>query len=236
MRPILILQHLHNDGPGYLGDWLQRQGLPVDVRNTEAGDAFPGDMDNHSGLAILGGAMSANDALPSLRQAEQLILEAMDRGVPVLGHCLGGQLMARAMGAAVGASPQPEIGWQPITVEATPAARAWFGDRTDTTVFHWHYEVFDLPAGAVRLAHSPACPNQAFGIGPHLAMQFHVEIDAHKARRWALEGEPDHLALVGNCDSVQSPEVIVAGVDRHLASHQALADQIYRHWARGLRR
>jgi len=152
MKPVLILQHLSGDGPAYLGTWLQRQGLPFELRNTEAGQDFPEHMDGHSALAILGGEMSANDPLPSLRRAELLILDAMARGRPVIGHCLGGQLMARALGARIQRSPQPEVGWHAIELFDTPQTRDWFGDAGSATVFQWHEEAFELPPGAVGLA------------------------------------------------------------------------------------
>ncbi|NWG74678.1 MAG: type 1 glutamine amidotransferase, partial [Rubrivivax sp.] len=88
MKPVLILQHLHEDGPAYLAQWLRERGVAVDLRNTEAGDAYPGTIADHAALAILGGRMSANDPLPSLRDAERLIVDAVARGRPVLGHCL----------------------------------------------------------------------------------------------------------------------------------------------------
>ena len=104
----------------------------------------------------------------------------------MIGHCLGGQLMARALGVRVVDSPAPEVGWQPLSVADSDAARDWFGPVRQTTVFQWHYEAFELPPGAQRLASSDACPNQAFAMGPHLGMQFHIEVDVAKshAGRW----------------------------------------------------
>src|SRR5258706_10026380 len=102
MKPVLILQHLSADGPAYLLDWLRRKGRACEVFNTELGQDYPHRIRDYGALAVLGGEMSANDPLPSLRDAERLILGAMDADVPVLGHCLGGQLMARALGARVG--------------------------------------------------------------------------------------------------------------------------------------
>jgi GMP synthase (glutamine-hydrolysing) len=230
MKPVLVLQHLDFDGPACLGTWLQQQGVPFDVRNTEAGDALPADMDGHSALALLGGEMSANDPLPTLRQAESLILQAMGSGRPVLGHCLGGQLMARALGARVVASPAPEVGWQPVSVADTPPARDWFGEPGEHTVFQWHYESFELPAGAVLLAGSAACPRQAFAIGPHLAMQFHVEVDAEKLGRWSTDNSERYLGALAQYASVQSGDAMRHGAGRHLARQQALAARIYRHW------
>lgn len=234
MKPVLVLQHLSADGPAYLGTWLQRAGVAFEVRNTEAGDRFPDDLAGHGALAILGGEMSANDDLPSLRAAERLILEAMRDRKPVIGHCLGGQLMARALGAAVTESPAPEVGWQPMRLADGAAARHWFGSAALPPVFQWHYEAFGLPAGAELLASSTACPHQAFALGPHLAMQFHVEVDAEKIGRWSHEpGERHASALARHAGTVQDGATIRAGLQRHLTAHQALADRVYARWLLG---
>jgi GMP synthase-like glutamine amidotransferase len=233
MKPALVLQHLVNDGPAYLGTWLAARGLAMDCRCTEAGQAFPADVSGHAALAVLGGAMSANDPLPSLRQAEALILDAMARGVPVIGHCLGGQLMARALGASVHASPRPEVGWQALTWSG--AAADWFGPATAMSpapeVFQWHYEAFDLPRDATWLAGNAACPQQAFAVGPHLGMQFHVEVDAAKLEAWADDLDEGYFpARAEHPDEVQSPEQMREQMQQRLAAQQRLADQAYRRW------
>jgi len=231
VKPVLVLQHLTADGPAYLGSWLRREGIAFDVRNTEAGDAFPVGLSHHGALAVLGGEMSANDPLPSLRDAEKLIREAFALGVPVIGHCLGGQLMARALGMRVVDSPAPEVGWQRIEVAPDPLGEAWFGAPGPRTVFQWHYETFEVPPGATRLAGSDACPNQAFGLGPHLAMQFHVEVDAEKVGRWSLDDDDRrYRGARARHRSVDSGDAMRAGIAEHLPAHQALADRIYRRW------
>jgi len=234
--PVLILQNLTSDGPAHLADWLAQQGLPFELFDTEAGQRYPDSVDGYQGLALLGGEMSANDDRPSLRQAERLILEAMSGGVPVIGHCLGGQLMARALGAPVRDSLQPEIGWQPVRVADTSVARAWFGRSDVQTVFHWHTESFDLPAGAELLATTAACPNQAFTVGErHLAMQFHVELDHAKLAGWSASTAADYVELQRRCPTVQSvqtgPEMRAQAASA-LAAQQRLADRIYACWLR----
>ncbi|MBL0147881.1 MAG: type 1 glutamine amidotransferase [Ideonella sp.] len=234
MKPVLVLQHLVNDGPAYLATWLGARRVPVAVRCTEAGDQFPGSLRGFSALAILGGAMSANDDMPSLRQAETLVNEAVRTGVPALGHCLGGQLMARALGASVRTSRAPEVGWQTIDRASNDAARAWLGDAARLTVFQWHFEAFDLPAGAQRVAGNAACPNQAFAVGPHLAMQFHIEIDLPKLQAWSDALDDGYApALAASPDSVQTVEAMRQGAGVHLAAHHGLADRIYRRWLNG---
>jgi GMP synthase (glutamine-hydrolysing) len=229
MKPVLILQHLHADGPAYLETWLDREQRPFRLFNTEAGQAFPDRIRDYAALAVLGGEMSANDPLPSLRAAERLILDAVQADVPVLGHCLGGQLLARALGAPVTEASAPEIGWHPVEFAATQDASAWFGDARDAVVFQWHYDMFGLPSGAVALAGSDACPVQAFGLGPHLAMQFHVELDATKLRAWT-ESHDERLLAVAAVPTVQSGAAMRAGASRHLVVQQALADRIYQRW------
>lgn len=230
LQPVLILQHMRHDGPAYLATWLRQRGLAFEVRDAGSGDSFPERMDGWGALAVLGGAMSVNDPLPFLRQAESLILQAFEADRPVIGHCLGGQLMARALGASVSASPAPEIGWQPMMVTDDPLARAWLGDTPVHTVMHWHYESFALPAGARLLATSAACPHQVFSWGRHLAMQFHVEIDEAKLNRWLADGDPLWADAARRHSSVQTRERILSEAPRRLRAHQDLADRIYARW------
>jgi GMP synthase-like glutamine amidotransferase len=231
MKRMLVLQHLTSDGPGELATFLNRQAVGFDVFDTQAGDAYPERIDGYSGLAVLGGEMSANDDLPSLRQAERLILEAMDRGVPVLGHCLGGQLMARALGAPVSRNRVPEIGWHPIAIAPEAEARAWLGDDPAPTVFQWHSETFALPREARLLASSEACAHQAFSIGPHLAMQFHIELDEAKLARWSADRHPDYLAMQRlQPATVQSGEAMRAAASTSLPAARAIAHRIYARW------
>jgi GMP synthase-like glutamine amidotransferase len=230
MKPVLVLQNLTLDGPGYLATWLTQQRVPFEVFNTEAGQVYPARMAGYGALALLGGEMSANDDLPSLRQAERLIRQAMDADLPVIGHCLGGQLMARALGARVVDSPLPEIGWQTMRVAHTSAARSWFGNAQTLTVYHWHRESFELPPGAQLLASSDACPHQAFAIGRHLAMQFHVELDHGKLAAWSASVDPVFLSQQRAHATVQSGPAMRAQAVTALPAQQLLADSLYRRW------
>lgn len=229
---VLVLQHLLEDGPGYLGQWLDAQDVRWRVLCTEAGDAFPATLGHISGLAVLGGAWGANDDRPSLRQAEVLIREADARGIPVLGHCLGGQLIARALGGRVARLPQPEIGWLPIHRADSTAALAWLGDEPLPVVYQWHEDSFvELPPGAELLASSPACEHQAFALRQHLAMQFHIEITPEKIGDWLEHpGEAYPVRVLLHRDTVQDPATQRKGTVRHLGASQALAAHIYRQW------
>lgn len=230
MKPVLVLQHMASDGPAYLAHWLRARGLAFEVFDSSAGQAYPEHIDGWGALAVLGGEMSANDPLPSLRQAERLILEAIAGGVPVIGHCLGGQLMARALGARVQRASAPEIGWQTVQVEPHALAREWFGPADEAAVFQWHFESFELPPGAQRLAASPACAQQAFALGPHLGLQFHVELDAQKLAAWSASTDPAFLTLPSHCATVQSGVAMRAEGAQKLAAQQRLADRLYARW------
>lgn len=229
---VLVLQHLFEDGPGFLGQWLDTHGIAWHLRCAEAGEAYPASVRGYRGLAVLGGAWSADDDRPTLRQAEALILEADALGIPVIGHCLGGQLMARAFGGRVERLPQPEVGWWPITRVDSPTAREWLGDALQPTVYQWHQDSFtELPPGAELLASSHTCAHQAFALRNHLAMQFHIEITPAKIKDWLEEpgqAYPVHVLL--HRDSVQDPASMNAATPLNQSGSAAMADRIYRVW------
>ena len=175
MKPVQVLQHVPFEGPGSIGDWLEAQRADADVTRLFAGDPLPR-ADEIGALIALGGPMSVNDedALPWLRPEKQLVRDVVARGIPVLGVCLGAQLIASALGARVYRGSAPEIGWFPV--QGVPGVAPCFQFPPESLVFHWHGETFDLPDGAVRLARSAACENQAFQVGQNVvALQFHLE-------------------------------------------------------------
>lgn len=230
MLPVLILQHQLPENAAYLTTWLERHRIDYRIFNAGADDEFPASIEPYAALAVMGGGMSANDALLSNRQAEILILQAMRLNRPVIGHCLGGQLMSRALGAKISTSSQPEIGWQSIEYENLSVAREWFGNNPTDTVAQWHYETFDIPAGAVRIATSPSCANQAWAMGPHLAMQFHIEIDEAKMQSWVAEDDPKWADARWRHETVQDRITMLAGIPYYLTQHQATADCVYNRW------
>jgi len=171
-----ILQHVSFEGAGSAAEWLHaRQAVVSVTRFHEPAPSLPR-VDELDLVIALGGPMSVNDERvhPWLRAEKRFIREAMLRGTPVLGICLGAQLMASSLGSAVYANREKEIGWFPIRAE--PAEATAFVFPPELTAFHWHGETFDLPPGAVRLATSAACRNQAFQLGARaIGLQFHLE-------------------------------------------------------------
>lgn len=139
--------------------------------------------------------------------------------------------MARVLGARVGASPAPEVGWHRIDRIDSPISRQWLGPDATQQVFHWHYEAFDLPTGAQALATSAQCPHQAFAIGHHLGLQFHVEVDASKIELWLDHSDAQYALAQRDFDTVHPCDRIRRETVRFLAPQQRLADRIYRRWA-----
>ncbi|MBB5189709.1 GMP synthase-like glutamine amidotransferase [Silvimonas terrae] len=228
--PALVIQFAPDDQPAYLGTWLDRVGQPWQLAKTDEGVDLPTSIAGFGGLALLGGVMGANDDLPALRQAEALIRDAFTRGIPVIGHCLGGQLMARALGSPVTRGAQPEIGWTQITINDHPLARYWFGEHTGPCVMQWHYDTFATPEAATRLAVSPGCANQAFALGElHLGMQFHIEVDTPKIGGW-LHTSAHEVEEAAGEPWVQSPGLIEISTRQQIAASQRLADHIYHRW------
>ena len=230
MKPVLVLENQAPDKLGYLRTWLTQNNILFEVHNAEIHGKFPNSINNYSALAVMGGAMSANDPLYTSRQAEVLILQAMYRDIPVIGHCLGGQLMAKALGAKIDKSPMPEIGWQDIRYVDDPSTQEWFGNNPTSKVMHWHYESFEIPNGAKLLASSDACPNQAFSIGKHLAMQFHIEIDYDKVNYWVSKDDKLWKTARAEYKTVQEDHVMLSESICYIDQHQKTADNIYKTW------
>lgn len=235
MKPIAVIQNARNDAPGHFADFMAARAMPLRSFHAWDGEALPRTLDAFSGLCILGGPMSVNDDLPFLRETEALIRTAIADDIPVLGHCLGGQLMASALGARVTRAAQAEIGWIDIATRPDTDAAEWFGADA-FSIFHWHADTFELPAGARHLAASAACENQAFACGRlHLAMQFHCEITADKIADWIASSDGQAEIAAHDADSVQSPELIRALTPQRIAASLATAGQIYSRWMRNLR-
>jgi GMP synthase-like glutamine amidotransferase len=235
MLPIAIVQHVANDGPSFFATWCAQQHLPVQVYEMHRGALLPTDMQGHSGLCILGGPMSANDPLPYFSHLFTLVREAVAKDKPLIGHCLGGQLISRALGGTVQASEHAEIGWSTLQATHPTLAQEWFGPGADYKLFQWHGESFSIPPGARKVLHGMHCHNQAYVLGDrHLGMQFHCEVDEPKVRDWIVEGHQEMQE--SNSPGVQAPETILSTLGQDIAASQALASHIYRRWAEGLQR
>ena len=136
MKPVVIFRHVAVEGPGYLATFLEAQGIPWQLIKVDEGDAIPESISAFSGMVLMGGPMSVNDELPWIGPVLDLIREAVAADVPVLGHCLGGQLMSKALGAVVTQNSIKEIGWGEVAVSPNDIAHSWFGDMESFNGFH----------------------------------------------------------------------------------------------------
>jgi GMP synthase-like glutamine amidotransferase len=233
MKPIAIFRHAGTEGPGYLAKFLDERQIPWQLIAIDAGDAVPQDAAAYSGLVFMGGPMSVNDDLPWIPPVLALIRDAVTRDIPLLGHCLGGQLISKALGGAVSRNPVKEIGWGDVQVSDNDSARAWFGDVRSFAAFHWHGETFSLPQGATHLLSSAYCVNQAYAIGKHLALQCHVEMTAEMIAAWCAAGA-DEVAGSRTSSAVQSVGEMQRKMNDKLPHLNSVAAQLYGRWIKNL--
>jgi GMP synthase-like glutamine amidotransferase len=181
----------------------------------------------------MGGPMGVNDALPWIEPVCGLLRAAVAARVPVLGHCLGGQLLAKALGAQVARAGVHEIGWIDVDVTDASAQAAWFGGRPRFTTFQWHYDAFAVPPGATRVLGNAFNANQAYVVdGRHVGMQCHVEMTRELVETWLATGASE--LPTASSASAQSAADIRRDLDRRLAELHAVADDVYARWATGL--
>lgn len=229
MKPIRIFRHEDWVQPGRLTQFLDARSVRWELVRIDQGDSVPQTIDDVAGLVFLGGTMSVNDGLPWLLDEMALIRKAAAQDVPMLGHCLGSQLIAKALGGVVAPMPTKEIGWWQMTHCDNAAARAWLGGVPDPVeVLAWHHEAFTLPPGAVPLYSSPFCAEQAYVRGNTVATVAHPEVTPELLESWLDLYGYDVEATV---PSVQSIEQIREDLPKRcVAMHAAFTDRIYEKW------
>jgi GMP synthase-like glutamine amidotransferase len=191
MSEFLVLQHIECEDLGTIGDAMSRRGIGYNYVRLFDGEPVPSSLYKYSGLIILGGPMNVyeEDKYPYLKDEDILIKKAINKDTPLLGICLGGQLIAKATGVKVRKGARKEIGWYKLNL-----TRHGMQDRAfkvlpdELTVFQWHGDTFDIPAGAAHLAGSGLFPNQAYRVGNKVyGLQFHLEVTQEMIRRWISE-------------------------------------------------
>lgn len=236
MKPVAIFRHSPTEGPGYFAMYLDARGIPWRLVAVDEGEAVPADAGDFSGLVFMGGPMSVNDDLPWIPPVLALIRDAAAREVPVLGHCLGGQLMSKALGGKVGRNPVKEIGWGDIEVADNPVARDWFGaglQRFES--FHWHGETFSIPPGGTRIMGNRNCENQGFVVGNSLGMQCHVEMTEQLIDSWCETGAGE-IEQSRQSPAVQTEGQMKAKMQEKIVAMRRVADRLYDRWVQGLRK
>jgi GMP synthase-like glutamine amidotransferase len=233
MRPVAIFRFSPTEGPGHFGEWLDSHRVPQRIIALDQGETVPPNARDFAGIGMMGGPMSANDPLAWNPPLLALLRQAVADDIPVIGHCLGGQLFAKALGAQVARTATPEIGWGEVTVP-DPAMAAWFGGRDRFTTFQWHYDVFELPQGATRLLTNTFNPQQAYAVGPHIGFQCHIEMTRDMVETWCRSGAGELPAQSNGAR--QSRDDIFRDLDVRLAALSRVADDVYARWAAALAR
>lgn len=234
-QPILILQHAHYDWPGYLLDFFNDKKIPYVVINRDQGHELPNNLNSFSGFAIMGGAMSANDdnQLPYMGKAYDLLDQALRQRIPVIGHCLGGQMLARALGGHVQKADVSEIGWHTVFPTDSELSQSWWGQLQPRCLFQWHNETFVLPDQELLIASSEYCSSQAFVYDEiHLGMQFHVEALSDKIQHWLTTAREDIEAA--NHLNIQSEATILHFTALYEQQSKETARQLYSRWLRAI--
>jgi len=198
MEEVLVFQHDPFEDLGFFGEVLEKQGADYRVVRLFHGEMPAEEWEHVRALIILGGPMNVDeeDGFPFLRWEKRIIRAAIDEAVPILGICLGAQLIATTLGTPVFHGPVREIGWSPISITPHGQVDSLLGYLPENaTVFQWHGDGFDLPAGAIRLASSAHYGTQAFRLGKTIyGLQFHLEVTPRMIERWIEERSKD-LAL-----------------------------------------
>ena len=223
MGDIVLVQHAASEGPGLLARALEDRRLPVRHARVDRGEGVPRGAAGAAAIILLGGPMGVYEAdrYPHLREEIALAADALRLGVPILGICLGAQILAAAAGARVYRGPAQEIGWFPVTLTAAGRADPIVGVLPgEAMVFHWHGDTFEPPPGATLLASSRLYEQQAFRLAPRAwGVQFHPEISVEMVDDLTGGARQDEAAAFGG---VEGAARLRAEARRHVP---ALADR-----------
>jgi len=228
---VLVLQHIACEPPGAYEDVLRKHGAAIHRVELDEGEALP-DRAGIDAIVCMGGPMSATDdaELPWLTEEKAYIADAVRTGVPFFGVCLGVQLLAASLGARVYPGPAPEVGVLPV--ELTEEGRSdpvFSGLPSEFLTLQWHGDTFDLPQGAVRLAGSPAYPNQAFRFGETAyGVQFHIEVSPELAGEWAEV--PAYAEALERVLGPGALDDLIGRVDEHAAAMLGHASSLFERW------
>ena len=230
MKKLLVFQHVAHELLGTLNPLLKRAGFGIRYVNFARNrDAQPS-LDGYDGLIVLGGPMSVNDSHRLLHLATELKLieDAMRREVPVLGICLGAQLIAKTLGAAVYRNPEKEIGWYDVSPTDDASSDPLLMELQKTEkIFQWHGETFDIPQTTRHLAFSSLCANQAFRYGANVyGFQFHMEVDEPMIQRWLRV--PENQREIATLRGDRHIEQIYSETARHMARLGEISERVFR--------
>ena len=229
MPKVLVCQHVPYEVLGTLDPLLRRVGSRIRYVNFGRVPEAEPSIDGYQALIVLGGPMNVDQTAdhPHLKTEIKLIGRAIDEGIPVLGICLGAQLVAKALGAEVRKNPEKEIGWYDVSLTDAGKADPLFSDfDPQEKIFQWHGDTFDIPPGAQLLASSEICANQAFRWGDRVyAFQFHLEVDEPMIERWL--NVPVHRRELEELEGKIDPDEIRSLTPKHIDRLHVLSDRAF---------
>ena len=226
----LVLQHIACEPPGVFEDVLRERGAELQRVELDEGERLP-DWHEFDAIVAMGGPMSVNDDgdQPWLTEEKTLIGEAVSAGMPYWGVCLGVQLLAASLGARVYPGAEPEVGLLPVSMTGEARSDPVFGEAPHELVtLQWHRDTFDLPDGAVRLASSPAYPNQAFRFERAYGVQFHLEVSAEMVREWAEV--PQYVASLERTLGADGAPAFLAEIERTADAMRSAGRALFERW------
>ena len=221
MSNVLLVQNTQIEGSGYLGELLNDDGFDITLVNAKH-EKIP--EKKFSLVVVLGAPESANDDLLYLKEEQKLIKNSVDDNVPVLGICLGSQLIAKTFGAKVYKGSKKEIGFYHDLMFSNDS-KLFGGFKNPFTVFHWHSDTFDLPTGATRLALSEHYPNQAFQYKSAIGLQFHLEVNEQMVNLW-LDKTEEKLQQITYID----PQKIRSDIDENISIVKSNMENFYKNF------
>ena len=230
MPRALIIQHLACEGPVRLRPLLERRGFVIDICHAFDGQTIPTTL-THDLLVVMGGSMGVGDLgdakYPYLDAESALLRSALSRNQPVLGICLGAQLLAHAAGARVQPNRRDgvvvrEVGWAPVDFIGVDQRPELSGINARETMLHWHGDTFDIPPGAIHLASTPNCANQLFRLPRQVGIQFHPEIDEQTITEW-IRLDAEYVALANGPHGLAR---VLADTQRFINHHQHIGDRL----------
>ena len=243
MQPVFILRHADGAGPGYLAEFLALRRVPLELFRLDQDETMPATLSHASGLVVMGGPRQASAAAvsPTFERECDLVVEACDRGLPVIGHGFGAEIVCLALGGSVATDPNREIGWFPVQASGGTLAKQWWqGVPTDTEVFHWRDTTLSRPTGADALIRSDQLRgdqvqgDQGFVLDKVLALQCHLQVTPKMVTEWVARY---HEALDGPADGpsgrVQTETEITRALPQRVRALRRIADPVYTRWLEG---